>query len=177
MKSVVYGLLLFLGACNLVQFSLGRIKGDSGVSYNDSKVLWEELKATNGNSYNYTIRFLSFAGFGSNTTITVTDGLVTERHYEAFEQREENGGLVEEITETYTETGDEIGSHKDGAEPLTVDELYELCISKYLVVNQAQNTLYFNTSEEGVISTCGYVPDGCMDDCFIGFQMSHFEWM
>ncbi|MFZ0489894.1 MAG: hypothetical protein WAM00_06610 [Salegentibacter sp.] len=176
-KIVMFTLLLLSGACNLVEFSLGRIKGDSGISYNDSKVLWEELKTTNGNSYNYTIRFLSFAGFGSNTTITVTEGVVTERRYEAFEQREAEGGLIEEIVESYVETGADIGTHEEGAEALNIDELYDVCISKYLVVSPAENTVYFNTWGEGVISTCGYVPDGCMDDCFIGFEMSHFEWM
>ncbi|MGA9326262.1 MAG: hypothetical protein WBV47_09460, partial [Salegentibacter sp.] len=67
--------------------------------------------------------------------------------------------------------------HEEGAEALNIDELYDVCISKYLVVSPAENTVYFNTWGEGVISTCGYVPDGCMDDCFIGFEMSHFEWM
>lgn len=168
---------IFFFSCNLIEYQAGQRHGDSGISYNDSKNLWADLKEVNGDSYTYTVKFISWAGFGWNTTIKVEEGQVSERYYEAFVQKYEGGEYLEEITETYTETGDELGFHETGAEPLTIDELYEICISEYLVVNEAENAIYFNTTDAGVISECGYVPDNCADDCFIGFQILEFEWL
>ncbi|MFD1096383.1 hypothetical protein [Salegentibacter chungangensis] len=180
MKNVIAYLILipsFLLSCSIAQEKSGKIEGNSGINYNESKEMWAEMKEVNGNSYSYTLEFISWTGAGSRTTITVKDGIVAERYYEAFLQKTEDGEHNEEITETYTETNDEIGSHEAGAEPLSVDELYELCLAEYLVVNETENTIYFNTTQQGVISECGYVPENCVDDCFRGFQMSHFEWL
>lgn len=180
MKDKIKYLLLIpfiLISCSVLEEKAGKIEGESGISYNESKDLWADLKEVNGNSYTYTIEFISWAGFGSRTTIKVEEGEVSERYYEYFLQKYEDGEYQEEITETYTEAGDELGSHEAGAEPLTIDQLYGICISEYLVVNETENTIYFNTNDTGVISECGYVPDNCADDCFIGFQMSNFEWL
>lgn len=170
----------FMLCCLLFSCSLeeryGDIEGESGFSYKESKEAWLELKEINGDSYHYTILFLSWTGFGNRTIITVVEGEVNERYYEAFERREENGGQIEEITESYHEMSEDLGTHEEGAEPLTIDELYQICIARYLSVDEQSNSIYFNTNDAGVITTCGYVPKNCADDCFRGFDMLEFEW-
>ncbi len=89
----------------------------------------------------------------------------------------EESELEEVEIESYTETGEEIGSHSEGFDPLLIDELYETCISEYLRVNTGENDVYFNTNEAGIISNCGFVEKGCVDDCFIGFRISEFQWL
>jgi len=165
-------------SCSTSDNDRGEITGESGISYSDSKKMWKELKAQNDETYSYTVSFISWSGFCSRTTITVKDGLVSNREYLYFEQVLNEESELEEVEiESYTEAGEEIGSHSDGFDPLLIDELYETCISEYLIVNTGENDVYFNTNESGIISNCGFVEKGCVDDCFIGFRISEFQWL
>jgi hypothetical protein len=165
-------------SCSSNDTDRGEITGESGVSYNDSRTMWKELKAQNDETYNYTMSFISWSGFGSRTTITVKDGLVSKREYLYFEQILNEVSELEEVEiESYTEAGEEIGSNSEGFDPLLIDELYETCISEYLIVNTDENDIYFNTNDAGIISSCGFVEKGCVDDCFIGFRISEFQWL
>ena len=134
------------------------------------------MKAENGNSYFYVFLEQSFAGFGSETKITVNRGKVISRHYEAFEISEEDG--VKTITFSYAEEfKKDLGKHPDGAEPVTMDQLYRSCVAQYLIADPDANEVYFDTNEEGVMMLCGFVPIGCQDDCYKGITLSEFSWM
>lgn len=144
-------------------------------AFRDSLSQWKDLKKENGNSYVYSTTFGSWAGFGSTTELKIEDGNVVARKYEAFRINETNG--VREITDTYAETKADLGSHEDGADLLTIDDLYHSCGKEYLRVDEANNELYFEARPDGLMTLCGFVPKGCADDCFDGVRISSFEWI
>lgn len=154
---------------------LNTFKSENGLSYNESIDNWTKLKETNGKSYIYEATFVSWAGFGSVTEIKVEEGNVTSRVYEAFEIDGQSGTRT--IVDTYTENSDELGSHESGAKPLTIDELYTSCASDYLIIDQKNNTLYFETDINGTMTLCGFVPNSCVDDCYQGIRISSFIWI
>lgn len=151
------------------------VTGDNGFNYMQSEKEWKKLKITHQNSYSYTVSEQSFSGNGTETTISVLKGIVVSRAFEAFLISENDGS--KEILETYSETEEDLGSHSEGAPPVTLDVLYEDCGTHYLMVDPETNTIYFDTNEEGVISLCGHVPDLCGDDCFVGFSITKFNWL
>jgi hypothetical protein len=153
---------------------LTELKSEDGLSYNQSISKWTSLKETHGNSYLYQTTFMSWSGYGSVTELRVEDGVITSRAYQEF-QLGEKGTKV--ITDSYNESATSLGTHTKGASLLTIDELYDTCAKKYLVVNDSNNTIYFQTSEAGLVSVCGFVPDECTDDCFNGFRISSFDWL
>ncbi len=167
-------------ACKKDEFAglstLTELKGESGVSYQESLAQWNEIKRVKGNSYVYQTTMVSWTGFGSTTELKVEEGRVTARVYQEFKTNQTNG--QREITDTYAETKADLGSHPKGASPLTIDDLYRSCAGEYLIVNKETNTLYFETEKmNGVLTLCGFVPVGCMDDCFRGISISSFEWI
>lgn len=150
------------------------VSGENGYNYSQSKRAWVKLKKEHGNSYTYTVLELSWTGAGSTTTLEVIKGKIASRSYESYLVSDNDG--TKEIIFTYSETGEEIGVHPEGAPASTIDELYKTCISRYLVVHPGANYVYFDTNEEGVMTLCGYVPKGCADDCFKGIHIVDFRW-
>jgi len=150
--------------------------GESGINSSESKELWLSLKSTNKDSYEYTIETESWTGFATSTTIKVEDGEVVSREFISTQPQEENPAETETVEE-YMEAGSDLGTHESGAEILTIDELYNLCFAEYLTVDTDSNLIYFDTTSEGVINTCGYVNKDCADDCFIGFRLTNFTWL
>ncbi|MBN2893698.1 MAG: hypothetical protein JXL97_17645 [Bacteroidales bacterium] len=173
--------LLLMPECNTsknVDNSIKEIEyvsGDTLSTYQESLNKWIEMRDLNGNSYIYQSTFASWVGFGFTTEIKVENGIVTERKYESFNY--DNADNERKVEKTWVETGDKIGSHKEGHLPLTIDQLYQTCAKEYLVVDTANNTIYFETTSEGVLTTCGYYPHGCADDCYEGIDISGFEWI
>lgn len=153
---------------------LTTLKGDSGISYNESLSKWRELKLINGNSYTYQTTFISWTGFSNITELKIEDGIVTSRIYKEFQTNETNG--QKELIDSYTETMNSLGSHDKGANLLTIDDLYNSCAGEYLIVDKERNTLYFDTGISGLMTLCGFVPNGCVDDCFTGVRIISFEW-
>ncbi|WP_156877193.1 hypothetical protein [Salinimicrobium terrae] len=149
------------------------VEGEYGYNFRESKAEWDRLKKKNGNSYVYTILEQSWTGFGSETTIEVEKGKITARHYIAFEISEEGD---KKITESYEEFKNDIGKHNLGAPPYTMDDLYKTCLSHYLIADPDTHEILFETNEEGIMTLCGFVPQGCQDDCFRGIRISYFTW-
>ena len=148
--------------------------GEEGYSYNKSLKKWNALKEVNNNSYIYKLSFVSWTGFGSSTELEIKNGEVISRAYEEHKfnlQNKEN-----EVLDSYFETIDNLGEHPKGAIPQTIDDLYTTCASEYLVVSEKDNRIYFETDEDGLMKMCGFVPNNCMDDCYIGVTVKSFEW-
>lgn len=154
---------------------LPALKAQNGLSYNESLSKWTELKAKNGNSYVYQTTFTSWAGFGSITELKVIDGIVTSRNYQYFQINVTNG--LEEIVDSYSETKADLGIHEKGAVLMTIDELYNTCASKYLIVEKETNTIYFESKLNGLMTLCGFVPENCADDCYTGIRIDSFDWI
>jgi len=181
-QSVFLGLILIFTSfekkddSNETELSiLTLIKGQNGLSYNESLNKWTYLKKINGESYTYQTTFLSWAGFGSTTQLKIAEGKVIARIYKEFSTDEQTG--QRKITDSYSEVEETLGSHEKGASPMTIDELYNSCASDYLIVDKENNTLYFETNINGLMTLCGFVPNGCADDCFQGISIDSFEWI
>ena len=166
---------IFVLSCDSGEGLLDELLSKNELSYIQSFNQWDDLKKDNGNSYVYKTTFISWTGYGHTTELRVENGIVVSRDFEEF--RINFSTQQNEIIETYSESFDELGSHEKGATPRTIDELYNSCAKKYLKVNKKKNTIYFETEENGLMKSCGFVPNECIDDCYISVNISSFEWI
>ncbi len=133
------------------------------------------FKETTRNSYTYTVVNSTWTGSSWETTLTVSNGTLVQRHFKYTATR----GLADIIPEEeleWTENENEIGNHEHtgAAAPLTLDEIYARAGQEWLLKRENAKT-YFETKNNGLISTCGYVENGCMDDCFVGITIKSIE--
>ncbi len=117
----------------------------------------------------------TWTGSSWKTTLTVCNGTLVQRHFKYTATE----GLADTIPEEeleWTENENEIGDHEHtgAAAPLTLDEIYAKAEQEWLLKRENAKT-YFETKNNGLISTCGYVENGCMDDCFIGISIKRIE--
>ena len=138
-----------------------------------SLATWNVLKTQNDDSYRYETSFASWAGFGNKTALTVQNGKVTARAYEAY--RREEGQTT--VTESYSEEGATLGAHEAGAAPRTVDELYGVCRAEVLTQSALANDFYLTFRADGVLETCEYAPKNCVDDCSSGVNVTGLEFL
>lgn len=138
-----------------------------------SQQAWLAFKSSTENSYKYVITDASWSGLRWETTITVEKGAITKRSFQYTSTK----GLPENISaeeREWTEEENEIGAHENGAEPLTLDEVYAKARAEWLL--KRENTeFFFETKNNGLISTCGYVLKNCADDCFRGINIKKIE--
>src|SRR5690606_37508708 len=134
-RSFFVCLLSFLFiSCHLDALAPGQdVKGESGFTYSESKSKWLQMKKEEGNSYKYRVYEISWTGHGSNTILTIENGIVTSRTYQEFFMDHDTGDI--ENGNSYHEVGIDVGSNQAGARPWTIDDLYGICIAEYLVVD------------------------------------------
>ncbi|WP_341225743.1 hypothetical protein [uncultured Arcticibacterium sp.] len=139
--------------------------------FEKSEKAWLSFKNTSNNSYQYTVVGGSWVGSGWETKLTVTDGMVTERYYKYTPAPDSKQPIIE-----WTENENELNTHTDpaAAETITLDKVYEKAQLDWLVKRDDTET-YFEVDTEGLISTAGYVPNGCADDCFVGISIRKIE--
>ncbi len=129
---------------------------------------WLSFKKECKDSYSYTTHIASWTGVEGKTKIVVERGEVVERTYS--HTRYEKGKPVVKDSYTWTEIAEQIGTHNEGATPLTLDAIYEKARTDWLV-NRGNAKFYFETENAGMISTCGYRGTNCADDCFVGVRI------
>lgn len=134
---------------------------------------WNALKAENGDHYRYETRSVSWTGFRSTTTLTVQGGEVITRVYESRYQNDAG----EDVFESWTEEGAAVGSHKSGADPVTLDALYSECRTEVLTQNPQDNAFYVDFHTNGVLKTCEYRPLACVDDCLFGVSVDALRFL
>ncbi len=148
--------LLVLGACPPTQ-----LPGEGAL--NASRDSLADAIAAQGDSYYYERGWSSFAGFGSETTVVVVEGVIVRRMYRAWNELGEETGA-------WVESGAELGTHDEGEPLLTLHEVYDACQSD--VIDEAGgNEVTLTTDDNGILQTCSYWPEGCMDDCAVGFSI------
>jgi hypothetical protein len=158
-------LITFFCGCNKEDFKYEN-------EFDKSFTKWESFKANSGNSYSYVVYSSSWAGASWQTEITVTKGEVTQRSFKMISAQ--RLGEIPLAEREWVETKSEINSHSTGATPLTLDQVYEKASTDWL--SKRKNvTTYFETENNGLISTCGYVEEGCQDDCFVGIHISSIK--
>ncbi|MBV5281768.1 MAG: hypothetical protein JZU53_04955 [Paludibacter sp.] len=161
--------LLFMGVL------LGSCENDDfnyQSNFEKSYKVWLSFKSTSGNSYSYKVTQASVFGPASETTITVNDGKVTERHFKYTS----TVGMINVPSDVleWAENENGIGLHTYGAAALTLDQIYDKARSEWLIKRENAK-VYLETNNNGLISSCGYQEDGCMDDCFIGIHISDIK--
>ena len=141
--------------------------------FENSHNAWLHFKESTNNSYKFTVGSGTWAGSYWETTISVSNGVIIQRYFKYIE----TGGLSDNIPEEeleWTENGNEIGTHQNGAEPITMDEIYEKAEQDWLIKRKNTQS-YFETENNGIISSCGYRDKNCVDDCFIGINIKSIE--
>ncbi len=138
--------------------------------FEKSQKAWLDFKAKTNNSYKYIVSKSSYVGFKWQTEITVRNGEVVKR---VFAYIPENGLSVDmpESEKQWIEEGTAIGTHDEGANPITLEQIYDLAEQDWLTIRDNAK-IYLLTENDGMISTCGYVEEGCMDDCFVGITIA-----
>lgn len=118
----------------------------------DSLKVWEKAKEECGGEYSYRVPKFSAFGFGSITTVTVKGDKVVERKYEEKGVRE--GDKPAELKEKWVESGKDIGTHKEGAEARTLDELY--AVAKKLCEDKvpADHVRGLGFDKQGILAYC-----------------------
>lgn len=143
--------------------------------YKKSYRAWLDFKESSGNTYNYTVSGASWVGIAWETKITVSKGIITQREFKYTTTHSLSESIQKEDLE-WIEYQNEINSHGStvAAEPLTLDEIYARAQNEWLVKRKDVQT-YFEVNNGGLISSCGYVPNGCMDDCFRGIRITNIQ--
>jgi len=167
MKTINYlsVLVLFLTLCS----SCKKDKLEYKTDFEKSSAAWKTFKAKSGNSYVYQVSTSSWTNYQTFTTITVTDGKVTHRAYTARSTNQAPSASVT-IHEEWEEDQQTLNSHESGAKSQTLDEIYEQARTVWLKKRGDADT-YFKAENDGLISSCGFVPHGCQDDCFTGIHI------
>ncbi len=160
--------ILFL---SLIVISCKKSESEVTSRFNESLKRFNEFKQQTGNNYSYTVTISSWTGFSSSTKITVLNGIVSSREYTAATRNDTS--LVQ--LASWKETFVNLNSHQEGAQTLTLVQVYEKAKNEWLTANKKHNDIYFETKNNGMISLCGYVPDGCQDDCFFGIRISEIK--
>jgi len=136
---------------------------------------WDSLAKHYNYSYQYTVGFVSWTGYSNQTIITVNKGKVISRK---FKETDPNNGVEvsAENTFVYEEDAKSLNTHEQGAKARTISELYTNC-ANHVKMDTATNTVYFTTFDNQIMKTCGYVPNGCADDCFFGIELDKIKWL
>ena len=134
---------------------------------------FKDFKASSGNSYRFTVASGSWTGASNETTITVKNGKPVGRSYVArriIDYTNNTAGIYEQWTEDETN----LNTHDWGFKLLTLDGVYQKAKTDWLLKRKDADT-YFEVKNSGMISSCGYVPHGCADDCFRGVTIRLIE--
>lgn len=140
--------------------------------YEKSLKEWREFKKISGNSYQYTVLRTSWVGMSFQTVITVKNGKVIRRKFTWIVPNDWSTQIPEDQRE-WTEEENEINMHKESgaADAMTLEEVYDRAKNDWLKKRENVTT-YFETENNGLISTCGYRENNCADDCFVGINIT-----
>jgi len=138
-------------------------------AFNKSLATWKQLKAKCGGNYSYKVRWSSFVGFGNETEIVCSNNKVIARKY-----REWQGGPGMAIPRPigqakpkevrWSEKLGEIGKHKKGAKPKTLDELYADAKKVLETKLPAHQRLFVRYDKQGLLNSCFTVDTRIADD-------------
>ncbi len=150
---------LMFGAVAIVLAGCSQFAKQSGL--NRSLATWNALKAENGNHYLYEVSASVIAGPTFTTTLTVQDETVVMRNLEVSEI---SGTGEKTVIDSWTEEGAAVGSHDEGAEPVTLDARYNTCRSDVLSRSSLTNDIILEFQANGVLASCYSLPKGVVYD-------------
>lgn len=120
-----------------------------------SRDTWNRLKQVHGNSYTYIASGTRESGsITEETEVTVEDDTVVSRRYRAH-------GEVGPFK--WDEPHDLIGSHADGAPPVTVEELYDTCAREILALDSMTYWVTLSFDQQGLLRQCTHFARNATD--------------
>lgn len=137
---------------------------------NESFQQWEKIKELNKSSYQYTIVFSSWLGFGYETTIAINNDQFISRQYQSWDN---NRKVIHQWHETSTQ---ELGHHKEGAPLKTIEELYAQCRDEVLTLSKHDNEFYIKFDQQGILEHCTSRNKHCADDCSTGVNIKNLQF-
>lgn len=188
----------------LLSFAACKKSMEYQTSFEKSNKTWQAFKASNNNSYRFMVTGGTWAGASWETAMKVVNGVAVERQFRytvymdvvmpptgwttakqeeilakmnltAATFRDRIGKDLADFL-TWTETGAQVGTQKDtpASSYLTLDAVYDKAKNDWLK-KRSGTTHYFEAKNNGLLSSCGYVPDNCADDCFVGINIKLIE--
>jgi hypothetical protein len=122
----------------------------------ESRATWEELRDSAQGNYTYARYSHSFADeYGWSTHFTVESNAVVRRELTVEEGSDR---------EPWIETGADLGSHDDGFDILTIDQIYDICEQQFLHRDPSKYDLTLTFHENGVLGSCHSREHGYVDD-------------
>jgi hypothetical protein len=111
--------------------------------------------------YSYVTGSSSFTGYCERTTVEIAYDQPVSRSYLAEQVcGQPDAGIIDD----WYEVGALVGTHTDGDPAWTIEQIFAAC-QTVLARGTAMNRLSLSIGVDGVPSSCGYTPNGCVDDC------------
>jgi hypothetical protein len=148
--------------------------GGEGLAALRAKVLasrdkWEAYKAAHDDTYSYERRFESYFGGSCETTVQVTQGKISLAIERSQSPDYPSDGTAPYVTRNVWTPGS--GEAANSCHPVvTMDALYDECLTKTLCQDPRDNWLYVNVDARGLLVRCGFFSMNCQDDCYEGIE-------
>lgn len=88
-----------------------------------SLLTWQKEKAGCAGDYSYQKKWVSWTGFGHETTIVIRNNQVTGRYFKSFSNQPKPQNQSN-LQNGWKENENQLGQHKEGHPPKTLDQLY-----------------------------------------------------
>lgn len=155
----------FMMATVAVLFGTAVSSADEQKQLQESLKTWQQLSEQNEGNYSYTVRWSSFVGFGHETEIIVRDNKVVERRYRTFSNRPPASPAEPAFkVSSWVEKGKSLGTHKEGAPPKTIDELYAEAAKVLERPLSEHERRYVRFDQRGLLLSCFTVDARIADD-------------
>mgnify|MGYP001165979490 CR=1 FL=1 len=98
-----------------------------------------------------------------------------EKSAHALTEQEKDSFLAQlEWSETEEELDADAHAQSPAGALLTLDDIYDTARTVWLE-NRSDATVSFDAKNNGMLSSAGFVPDNCADDCFSGINIQSIE--
>lgn len=98
-----------------------------------------------------------------------------EKSAHALTEQEKDSFLAQlEWSETEEELDADAHAQSPAGALLTLDDIYDTARTVWLE-NRSDATVSFDAKNHGMLSSAGFVPDNCADDCFSGINIRSIE--
>ncbi len=129
----------------------------------ESQQTWQKTRQECQGNYSYNVKWSSFAGFGAETTILVKDNRVVGREFKTI-RLTDSPISPNQKQETWSETVEDLGSHKRGAPPKTLDELYKEAVRTAGQKLSENDHRYLKFDKQGLLLHCFIIDKRIADD-------------
>lgn len=140
------------------------------VSLDSSKSIWKKIKNNNGNNYFYISTHASWTEYSVSDSILVINDTVREV-LRTVNKLEENGFNAVDTQFLITRENNDIVYFK------TIDQIYDFANDSVTSKDTTLNFISINIDNLGLIQSAYYRPDGCVDDCNFGYNISSLSFI